>query len=461
MTKHDLVIRNGLLVTPDEIIKTDLAIQGDLITGWGENLEGKETIDAEGLLVLPGGVDPHVHLQMPTSTTVTSDDWNTGSLAAACGGTTTVIDFVEPLPGQSMQEALEFRKNEANGFTHLDYALHMTIVNASKETLSQIPEMMREGVTSFKVYTTYKGLKLNYQELSLVMKAISSNGALCMVHAEDDEIIQAATTKLLDEGKISPQYFPYSRPASAEIEAVRRCIEIARESKVVLYVVHLSTSQAIEAIFHAKQDRVTIMGETCPQYLLLDMSQMVDSSPIDAAGLVCSPPLRDANEKNQIWNAIENGKIQTIGSDHCSFRLHPLKEFGLNDFRLVPGGLPGIELRYPLIHTFGVRTGHIRIQDWVNLCSTQPAKIFGLYPRKGSLAVGSDADIVLFNPVKKIIINQNLLHENVDYSPYSNLELTGYPDMTIVKGKILISEGNLVSHHQNGNFLRCDQPNYL
>ncbi|MHB8135454.1 MAG: dihydropyrimidinase [Anaerolineaceae bacterium] len=461
MTEYDLVIRNGLLVTPEEIIKTDLAIQEEQIAAWGDDLKGKEVIDANGLLVLPGGVDPHVHLQMPTATAITSDDWKTGSLAAAFGGTTTVIDFVEPLPGQSMQEALEFRKDEADGSSYLDYALHMTIANSSVETLNQIPEMMSEGITSFKIYTTYNGLKLNYKEISQVMNAISVYGGLCMVHAEDDEIIHSATSKLLEEGKISPQWFPFSRPASAEIEAVRKCIDIARESKVLLYVVHLSTSQSIEAISRAKQDQITILAETCPQYLLLDKSQMIEASAIDAAGLVCSPPLRDPVEKYQIWNAIEDGKIQTIGSDHCSFRLRPFKEIGLNDFRLVPGGLPGIELRYPLIHTFGVLNNHLRLQDWVNLCSTQPAKIFGLYPRKGSLAIGSDADIVLFNPVKKMKINQKLLHENVDYSPYNNLELTGYPEMTVVKGKLLVSEGKLVSHNHNGNFLQCGQPNFL
>ena len=313
----------------------------------------------------------------------------------------------------------------------------MTIANSSVETLNQIPEMLREGITSFKIYTTYNGLKLNYKEIKQVMNAISAYGGLCMVHAEDDETIRAATGKLLEDGNISPQWFPFSRPASAEIEAVRQCIEIARESKVITYMWSIypllnrlkqypvpdkikspSWQRHVHNIFYwinpiwLKQVQLMLQGLFAHHHCVIQM------------------------RSTGFGMQSRQGMIQTIGSDHCSFRLHPLKEIGLNDFRLVPGGLPGIELRYPLIHTFGVLNNHLCLQDWVNLCSTQPAKIFGLYPRKGSLAIGSDADIVLFNPVKKVIINQKMLHENVDYSPYNNLELTGYPDKTVVKGKI-------------------------
>ncbi len=461
MAEFDLVIKGGVIVSDDQVIQADLAVHGEQIAAIGNELVGRETIDATGFLVLPGGVDPHVHLQMPTPTTVTSDDWSTGSLAAVFGGTTTAIDFVEPMAGQSMQEALRLRKMEADGNTLIDYALHMTIADVSDDTLSQIPDMIAAGVSSFKSYTTYTGLKLTYEELSIVMKAISSAGGLCMVHAEDDSIIQDANKKLVDEGKITPQWFPLSRPPQAELEAVKRCIEMAMNTNANLYVVHLSTSQAIDAIFQARNQHVFVMGETCPQYLFLDQTQMLEADAITAAGLVCSPPLRLPAEKHLIWNAIQSGKIQSIGSDHCSFRLIPLKEMGLHDFRKVPGGLPGIELRYPLLYSQGVLENKISLQDWVNICSTQPAKIFGLYPQKGSLQIGSDADIVLFNPKKKFTVSQKSMHENVDYSPYNRMELSGYPETILVKGKIIIKDGKLTAPQHRGRFLQCGLPNFL
>ncbi len=327
--------------------------------------------------------------------------------------------------------------------------------------LSQIPEMIAAGVSSFKSYTTYTGLKLTYDQLAIAMKAIASAGGLCMIHAEDDFIIRDATKKLVDEGKITPQWFPFSRPPQAELQAVERCIEMAKSTNANLYVVHLSTSQAIDAIFEARNEHVSVMGETCPQYLFLDQTQMLEADAITAAGLVCSPPLRLPAEKQLIWNAIQAGKIQSIGSDHCSFRLIPLKEIGLHDFRKVPGGLPGIELRYPLLYSQGVLENKLSLQDWVNICSTQPAKIFGLYPQKGSLQIGSDADIVLFDPKKKFTVSQKSMHENVDYSPYNGMELSGYPETILVKGKIIIKDGKLTTQQHRGRFLQCGLPNFL
>lgn len=461
MPEFDLVIQGGSLVTHENVTRMDIGIRGENIAAWGTNLEGKETIDASGLLVLPGGVDPHVHLQMPTPTTITSDDWNSGTLAAACGGTTTVIDFVEPNPGQSLQDALQQRKAEANDSSWVDFALHMTITDSSDETLKQIPAMMKAGVSSFKLYTTYDGMKLDYPGIFIVMKKISASGGICMVHAEDDLLIQRATQNLISEGRIAPQNFPFSRPPSAELEAVNQCIELAWESKVNLYLVHLSTSQSIRAVSVARYNHIKVIAETCPQYLLLDQQAILHGSAIEAAALVCSPPLREVFEKELIWNALEIGQIQSVGSDHCSFRIHPQKEIGLGDFRKVPGGLPGIELRYPLMHTYGVLNQCISLQNWVNICSTQPAKIFGIFPQKGSLAVGSDADIVLFDPQKKLTINPELLHEQVDYSPYNGVELTGYPLMTIVKGRVLIKDGNFIEQKKSGKFLHCGLPEFM
>ena len=461
MQEFELVIKGGSVITDSEIIETELGISNGKIAAVGNDLKGMQTIDADGLYVLPGGVDPHVHLNMPTATTVTSDDWFTGTKAAACGGTTTIIDFVEPEAEQGLLSALKQRQNEADGSVWIDYALHMTINNSKPETLAQIPALSEKGVTSYKLYTTYEGMKLSYQEMSLVMKSIAASAGICMVHAEDDFVIQSAVSDLLKAGKLSSRWFPFSRPPEAEIKAVDECIQLAEESGVILYLVHLSTGKAVEAVVKARAAGVQVVAETCPQYLLLNETMITKGDPFTAASLICSPALKSEDENSQLWNAITANQLQSIGSDHCSFNLYKQKSPVLNDFRYVPGGLPGIELRYPLIHHYAVMKGLIGLTDWVRLCSSQPAQIFGLWPKKGSLSVGSDADIVLFDPKKKVVINRNLLHEHVDYSPYESLELQGYPVMTFVKGNLVVENGVMKALEPTGEYLACSSPAFL
>ncbi|MAT41230.1 MAG: dihydropyrimidinase [Anaerolineaceae bacterium] len=461
MENFDLVIRGGKLVTDQKVTISDLGIRNGKIAAVGLNLLGKETIDANGFLVLPGGIDPHVHFQMPTATTMTSDDWFSGTRAAACGGTTTVIDFVEPEMGESLSEALRKRQAEAERNCWIDYALHMTIHNVEPKTLQAMEYMQELGITSFKVYTTYEGMKLNQNNLRIVFEKAASIGGLCMVHAEADDLIQQTTAQLIKEKKTDPSWFPESRPAQAEIEAVINCIKLTANTNLILYVVHLSTSAAIELVDQARKDGKNIIAETCPQYLLLNKNLFTNNDQVTAASLICSPPLREAGENQAIWSAVDEEKIQSVGSDHCSFTIDPQKRSGLDDFRKVPGGLPGVELRLPLLYTFGVRAGHLNLTEWVRLCSSQPAKIFGLYPQKGSLTVGADADIVLFDPEKEVVVQQTMLHENVDYTPYAGLKLTGYPVMTIVKGNVLVKDGELVSEKKTGSFLKCNQPEFV
>lgn len=461
MQEFELVIRGGLIITDKEVSKTDLGINNGKIAAWGSDLKGIQTIDAQGLYVLPGGVDPHVHLNMPTATTITSDDWSTGTKAAACGGTTTIIDFVEPEPGQTLLSALNQRRYEADGSVWIDYALHMTINNSRPEILEQIPSLSENGITSYKLYTTYDGMKLSYEEMSVVMKSIAASGGICMVHAEDDSIIQAAVSELVKEGKLSSKWFPYSRPPEAEIKAVEESIKRAGESGVILYLVHLSTGKAVSAVVNARATGLTVVAETCPQYLLLNRDMLIEGDAFSAASLICSPALKVEDENSHLWSSIEANELQSIGSDHCSFNLYFQKSRVLNDFRYVPGGLPGIELRYPLMHSFGVIKGHIELTDWVRLCSSQPAQIFGLWPKKGSLGIGSDADIVLFDPEKKVIIERNLLHENVDYTPYRGLEIQGYPVMTLLRGEVIAENGDLIPLEQAGKFIKCSPPTFL
>ncbi len=461
MKRFDLVIRGGKLVTDQELLSLDLGITNGKIAAQGLNLIGKEIIDASGLFVLPGGVDPHVHFQMPTATTVTSDDWSSGTLAAACGGTTTVIDFVEPEAGESLSEALYKRRSEAEGNIWIDYSLHMTINNCEPETLLRMESMRELGITSFKVYTTYEGMKLDQNSLGIVFEKAAAVGGLCMVHAEADGIIQDATARLVRAGQTTPFWFPESRPAQAEFETVKNCIGLASASNLILYVVHLSTSAAIDLVDKARNEGKTMIAETCPQYLLLNKDLFTEKDQVTAASLVCSPPLRDGVENTAITSALGSGKIQSIGSDHCSFNINPQKLSGLNDFREVPGGLPGVELRLPLLYSCGVQAGHLTLQEWVQICCTQPARIFGLYPQKGTLAVGSDADIVLFDPEKKVTIQQDMLHEQVDYTPYAGYDLTGYPVMTIVKGNVVVKNGEVVSDVKSGSFVKCSRPEFL
>jgi dihydropyrimidinase len=461
MKAFELVIHGGTIITNNEISESDLGISNGKLAAWGSGLKGDQTIDAHGLYVLPGGVDPHVHLNMPTATTITSDNWISGTKAAACGGTTTIIDFIEPESDQDLLSALKQRRSEADGSVWIDYALHMTINNSKPETLAQIPGLSEKGISSYKLYTTYEGMKLSYEELSLVMKSIAANGGICMVHAEDDSIIQASISGLISEGKVSSKWFPFSRPAEAEIKAVEDCIHLAGECGVILYLVHLSTGKAVADVVKARAAGIPVIAETCPQYLLLNRGMMTEGDAFTAASLICSPALRAEDENCQLWNSIQANQLQSIGSDHCSFNLYPQKSRVLNDFRYVPGGLPGIELRYPLMHNFGVLKGHIGLTDWVRLCSAQPAQIFGLWPQKGSLMVGSDADIALFDPEKKVIIERKLLHENVDYSPYEGLEIQGYPVMTLLRGKVIAENGDLNPLEQTGKFLKCSSPTFM
>ncbi len=461
MNKFDLVISNGTVITSTHIAGMDLGIRDGKIAAWGENLDGAEKIDATDLLVIPGGVDPHVHLQMPTATTITSDDWHSGSRAALFGGTTTVIDFVEPAGGETLQQALDKRNNEAAGSSWVDYGLHMTISTDDADTLNQIPAMLEQGVTSFKSYTTYDGLKLGYGQIKSVMERVAAVGGVLMVHAEDDRIIKNAQEKLLLNHQITPQWFPFSRPEAAEIEAVQICLDMAKETGVNLYLVHLSTSQAIQLVECARLESAAVLAETCPQYLLLNLDGFQEGGSLSAAGLICSPPIRGAYQNQFIWEKLANDHIQTIGSDHCAFRLVPQKSMGLQDFRMVPGGLPGIELRYSLLHTYGVQNRVISLSKWVDLCSARPARAFGLYPRKGSLAVGADADVVLFDPRYKLTVSWEMLHENVDYSPYEGFELQGYPVRVIKAGKTVVQNNQLKASQAGGKFLRCGLPQFV
>lgn len=452
--EYELVIQGGTLVSRERVEKLDIAVQGDKIAAIAPHLNGKTTYSAEGMLVIPGGVDPHVHIDMATPTTRTSDDWSSGTLAAAFGGTTTVIDFIEPEEDETLIQAYQKRRAEADGLAVIDYSLHMTLSRSEPELLTQVPEVVAAGMTSFKLYTTYAGLAQRDEGLIKCFDAVRQAGGLVLVHCENDAIIQASIQRLSEAGKLHPSYYPDSRPPIAEIEAIRRVIALARFTGVPLYVVHISTGTGASAVARARKFGQVVYGETCPQYLILNENAYRNPDGLEAVKYQCSPPIRQQKDHKIIWEMLGSGGIQTVGTDHCPFNIVGQKDKGKENFLKSLGGVPGVEPRLALMYTYGVRAGNITAEQWVSACCTTPAEIFGLAPQKGALAVGADADIVLFDPEKKVTLTKALLHERVDYTPYEGLQLTGYPRATFIRGRLLVEGGRLVNPQPDGRFLK-------
>ena len=459
----DLVIRHGTLVTAGDTFAADLGIRAGRVAALGRGLVGREIVEAEGLYVLPGAIDPHVHLQMDAFTaagpTVTSDDWATGTRAAACGGTTTVIDFVEPAPAESLAQALAARRAQAEGRAAVDFGLHMTLSRADDATLAEVPAVCRAGVTSFKTYTTYAGFKLADDELLRAFQAVGRAGGLALTHAENDALLAAAARDLLEQGRRSPAEFARSRPAAAEAEALERALALAEAAGVPFYAVHISTARGAAALQRARSRGQAAYGETCAQYLWLTEAEYARPG-FEAARFVCAPPLRTAADGAALWRALAAGDLQSVGSDHCAFNARGQKDLAfagagrpLPAFNEIPGGLPGVEARLALIHA-AVAKGQISLNRWVEVCCTGPARLFGLYPRKGSLEPGADADLVLFDPRKRVTLQKSALHENVDYTPYDGLVLTGWPVATLLRGRMAVREGQWVGGPPDGQFLR-------
>jgi dihydropyrimidinase len=453
----DLVVRNGLLVTAGDTFQADIGISAGVITALGQNLSGDELLDASGKLVLPGAVDPHVHLEMPAGPVTSSDNWETGTIAAACGGVTTVLDFIETETDQTLVQAYETRRAQAESQAVIDFGLHMTLSHADRETLAQIPGVVAAGMPSFKTYTTYEGLRLSDEGLLAAMLAVKAAGGMVMVHAENHAIIEHKKQELISAGQLSPHYHPLSRPASAEAEAIQRVLAFAETSGALIYIVHVSTARGAQEIAGARKRGQAVIGETCPQYLVLTDAEY-DRPGFEGAKFVCSPPLRKAADNTALWNALGQGDLQTVGTDHCPFMYRGQKDLGSDQFTKIPNGIPGIETRLALLYSFGVSAGRISLNQWVQLCCTTPARVFGLYPQKGTLAIGSDADLVIFDPNKKATLSHAMLHEHVDYTPYEGMEVRGYPVITISHGKILVRDGNFVGPKGQGRFLIGKSP---
>ena len=454
--KYDLVIGNGTLVTAADTFQASIGIRDGQIAAISHDLSAEQVVDAAGLLVLPGFIDPHVHLDMPTPAGNSSDDWFTGTRAAAFGGTTTLIDFVEPEQSETLLHALDARRKRAAEKAVIDFSFHMTLDRTDDETLAEIPAVISAGLTSFKCYTTYS-MRLDDAQLLSALYAVGNAGGLTIVHSENDAIVNRLRADLIAVGKTEPRYHPLSRPAESEGEAVERVLALARVAGAPVLIVHVSTQLGVEAIQRVQAHGQAAFGETCPQYLLLT-DEAYSAPGFEGAKFICSPPLRKTEDQNALWDVLGSGAFRVLGTDHCPFFYHGTKNLGrpLDDpppFTLIPGGIPGIESRPSLLYTYGVRTGRLSLNRWVDFCSTGPAQTYNLYPRKGALVPGADADIVLFDPRKPVKLSAQFLHENVDYTPYEDFELTGWPVKVFSRGELIIENGEYVGAAPRGQYI--------
>lgn len=452
-----LLIKNGIIVTASDIFSADLLIEDGKITQIEKTglsaQTADEVIDAKGFPVFPGGIDPHVHMHLPTAAGYSSDDFLSGSLAALMGGTTTMIDFVTPQKGQLLREALEARKKEAEN-SLIDYSFHVSPVEWRDSLPEEIKTLKeKEGITSFKVYLAYKNtIGLDDVDLQKVMKAVADAEGMVTAHCELGDEIDALRAFFIPDGKTTPEFHPLSRPANLESEAVKKAIGFASETRCPFYVVHVSSKDSIKHIAEARQKGQQVFGETCPQYLLLDDSKYQGDFE-KTAPFVLSPPLRKKEDNKALWKALANETLQTAGTDHCPFMMEQ-KKAGIHDFTKIANGAGGVEHRLALLYTHGVLQNKISLNQFVNAVSTAPAKIFGLYPRKGEIAVGSDADLVIWNPEKEQTISVHNHFMHCDQDIFEGFLTRGCPEYVISNGKIAVRQGERTEIALKGEFCK-------
>lgn len=442
----EILISNGTIINAQQTQRADVLIKDGKIHLIGENLipetSSVKTIDASGCYVFPGGIDPHVHMHLPSPAGYSADDFLSGSKAALYGGTTTILDFVTPKKGQKLPEAISERKAEAqNCLTH--YSFHISPIEWRETIVGEIEEAIKQGCHSFKVYMAYKdSIGLNDDVLLKVMTVIGKVGGTLLVHCEMGDEIDELRDQFFKENKTTPEFHPLSRPAQLEAQAVKKAIDFAEEANCTLYIVHVSSAQSLKHISEAQQKGQKVYAETCPQYLLLDDSRY-QGDISETAAFVMSPPLRKKKDNLALWKAMKDGVIKTIGTDHCPFNQEQ-KEFGKSDFRKIPNGTGGVEHRIALLYTYGVLEGKISLNQLIELTSTNAAKIFGLYPQKGLIAEGSDADLVIWNPNSEDVISAKTHHMNCDLNIYEGFTIKGSADAVILAGRVVLENCKLL-----------------
>jgi dihydropyrimidinase len=447
--RFDTVIRNGTVVTASDTFVSDVGIKDGRIAALAAELtDADEVIDATGLLILPGGIDSHVHLDQPSGDgIVMADDFDSGTRSAAIGGNSTVLAFCMQEKGQSLREALKVYHAKAEGKCHVDVSFHLVITDPTTEVLGQeLPALVEDGYTSLKVFMTYEGLRLRDDEILATLDTARRTGALVMVHCENEDAIRYLIGRHEEDGKFAPKYHATTRPVAAEREATHRALSLAEIVDVPIVIVHVSNREAMEEIRRARQRGQKIAGETCPQYLMLTADDL-DLEGLDGAKYVCSPPPRDKASQDACWEGIEQGVFDLFSSDHCPFRFDDpegkLNEKGKRHFRWIPNGIPGVATRLPILFSEGVMKGRIDINRFVAVTSTNHAKLYGMYPQKGTIAIGSDADLALWDPRETVTLRNEILQHGADYTPYEGLDVQGWPVRLLVRGKTVMDQGSL------------------
>jgi dihydropyrimidinase len=451
------LIRGGTVVTASDRYRGDVLIEDEKIAAVATSFEGvnaDRTIDAAGKVVIPGGIDVHTHLDMPFGGTTSADDFESGTIAAAHGGTTSIVDFAIQYRGQTLRHALDAWRAKAEGKAAIDYGFHMIVTDLNDAVEAEMDQLVREGVTSFKLFMAYPGVFMldDASIFRALLRTRENGGTICM-HAENGGVIDVLVKRALAEGKTAPKYHALTRPARAEAEATHRAIALAEIAGVPIYIVHLSAAEALEMVTEARDRGLPAYAETCPQYLFLSYDNYEEPG-FDGAKYVMSPPLRPKETQDRLWRGLASNDLQAVSTDHCPFCMKEQKELGRDDFSKIPNGAPGIETRMSLLHDGGVKTGKISWNRYVELTSTSPAKIFGLFPRKGTIAPGSDADIVVFDPERKQTLSAKTLHMKVDYNPYEGREVSGVSEVVLSRGRVIVEKGKFTGRAGAGSFLK-------
>jgi len=466
-----ILIKSGRLVTADRSFNADMLIDGEKIWAIGANLELSgaeisEVIDASGKLILPGGIDPHVHLALPMFDTISSDDHYTGHKAAAFGGTTTVMDFVPQPDNGTLAEGVAEWHAKADDLAAIDFGFHMNITRLDSSVEAEIPRLLDLGIPTLKVFTAYNGrLRLQDGEIFRVLQIAKQHGMLTMLHAENGDVIDILVAEALAAGRTEPVWHARTRPAWGAVESVLRACALAAQADAPLYIVHMNTAGGADMLKYARQRGAPVMGETCPQYLFFSEADLARE---DGAKWICSPPMRSEADQERLWQALTADEIQVIGTDHCPFFFDgttpieyegkmvaiPGKELGAGDFTKIPNGLPGVGDRMPVLWTTGVGQGRITENQFVALTSTNPARIFGLYPQKGALQPGSDADIVIWDPARQLTYGTACSHQRTDYNLYEGWTLTGFPEKVFLRGSLIVDGETWLGRAGQGKFLK-------
>ncbi len=458
------LIKGGTVVTAADIYQADVLIEDEKIVTIGHGLVGDTTIDATGKYVIPGGIDVHTHLEMPFGGTVSSDDFFTGHRAAAFGGTTMHIDFAIQPKGATLRETFDMWTAKAQGKAAVDYGFHIAITDLPDNIMAEIPQCVEWGVTSLKLFMAYKGsLMVDDATLFRTMEMAAANGLLILVHAENGDAIDILVHQAEAAGNLEPKYHALTRPAALEAEATYRAIRLAEVAGAPLYVVHLTNIGALEAVRGARARGQSVYAETCVQYFFFTKDDLARPG-FEGAKWVCSPPFREKDDQQALWRGVFDDSLQVISTDHCPFWFEggkdgrtPGKELGRDDFAKIPNGCPGIEDRMMVLYTQGVRAGKFSINRWVELCCTNPAKLFGMYPQKGTLAPGSDADIVVWDPEAAHTISATTQHQRTDYNLYEGMQVTGKPSVVLSRGRILVQDGEWKGEQGAGKFVHRKQ----